>query len=152
MSGDGYHITAPDPEGTGACKAMQLALAEAKLNPEQIDYINAHGTATEAGDAAETRAIKSVFGEYAYKLAISSTKSQLGHLLGASGGVEMVAVCLTIENGIIPPTINLETPDPDCDLDYVPLTARQEKVDVAMTNSFGFGGHNASLIVRRYTG
>ena len=152
MSGDGYHITAPDPEGAGACKAMQLALAEAKLNPEQIDYINAHGTATEAGDAAETRAIKSVFGEYAYKLAISSTKSQLGHLLGASGGVEMVAVCLTIENGIIPPTINLETPDPDCDLDYVPLTARQEKVDVAMTNSFGFGGHNASLIVRRYTG
>ena len=152
MSGDGYHITAPDPEGAGACKSMQLALAEAKLNPEQVDYINAHGTATEAGDLAETKAIKSVFAEQAYKVAVSSTKSQLGHLLGASGGVEMVAVCLTMEDGIIAPTINLETPDPKCDLDYVPLKARQAKVDVAMTNSFGFGGHNASLVVKRYTG
>ncbi|NIA06131.1 MAG: beta-ketoacyl-ACP synthase II [Actinobacteria bacterium] len=152
MSGDGYHITAPDPAGAGACKAMQLALAEAKLNPEQVDYINAHGTATPAGDVAETRAIKSVFGESAYKVAVSSTKSQLGHLLGASGGVEMVAVCLAIENGLIPPTINLETPDPQCDLDYTPLTARQTKVDVAMSNSFGFGGHNASLVVKSYSG
>ena len=152
MSGDGYHITAPDPNGVGAAKAMQLALAEAKLNPEQVDYINAHGTATPAGDVSETKAIKIVFGEQAYKVAISSTKSQLGHLLGASGGVEMVAVCLTVENGIIPPTINLDTPDPQCDLDYVPLTARQAKVNVVMTNSFGFGGHNASLVVKRYSG
>jgi 3-oxoacyl-[acyl-carrier-protein] synthase II len=150
MSGDGYHITAPDPEGAGACKAMQLALAEARLNPEQVDYINAHGTATPAGDASETKAIKSVFGQSAYKVAVSSTKSQLGHLLGASGGVEMVAVCLAIENGLIPPTINLETPDPQCDLDYTPLTVRQAEVNVAMSNSFGFGGHNASLVVKCY--
>jgi len=152
MSGDGYHITAPDPKGAGACKAMQLALAEAKLNPEQVDYINAHGTATPAGDASETRAIKSVFGQYAYNVAVSSTKSQLGHLLGASGGVEMVAVCLAIKDGLIPPTINLETPDPQCDLDYTPLTVRQAEVNVAMSNSFGFGGHNASLVVKRHTG
>ena len=152
MSGDGYHITAPDPAGQGASKAMQLALKEAKLNPEQVDYINAHGTATPAGDISETRAIKSVFGEWAYKLAISSTKSQLGHLLGASGGVEMVAVAMTIGEGIIPPTINLETPDPQCDLDYVPLKARQAKVDIAMSNSFGFGGHNACLVTKRYSG
>lgn len=150
MSGDGYHITAPDPKGVGASKAMQLALADAKLNPEQVDYINAHGTATQAGDIAETKAIKSVFGEEAHKVAISSTKSQLGHLLGASGGVEMVAVAKAMEEGIIPPTINLETPDPQCDLDYVPLKAREAKVDAAMTNSFGFGGHNASLVVKRY--
>ena len=152
MSGDGYHITAPDPVGQGAAQAMQLALHEAKLNPDQIDYINAHGTATPAGDVAETRAIKSVFGDWAHKVPISSTKSQLGHLLGASGGVEMVAICQTIEQGVIPPTINLETPDPQCDLDYVPLTARQAKVNVAMSNSFGFGGHNATIITKRYDG
>lgn len=152
MSGDGYHITAPDPQGLGAAQAMKLALREAKLNPEDVDYINAHGTATQAGDLAETGAVKSVFGDYAYKVPISSTKSQLGHLLGASGGVEMVILTKVIEAGIIPPTINLETPDPDCDLDYVPLTARQAKVETAMSNSFGFGGHNASLIIKRYIG
>ena len=150
MSGDGYHITAPDPEGLGASQAMRLALCEAKLNPEQIDYINAHGTATQAGDICETIAIKNVFGSSAYKVPISSTKSQLGHLLGASGGVEMVVLALTLERGVIPPTINLETPDPKCDLDYVPLTPRQKKVTVGMTNSFGFGGHNASIIIKRY--
>ena len=150
MSGDGYHITAPDPQGAGASNAMKLALQEAKLNPEQIDYINAHGTATPAGDMSETRAIKSVFGDLAYKVAISSTKSQLGHLLGASGGVEMVVLAKTIGEGIIAPTINLETPDPQCDLDYVPLKAREAKVNLAMSNSFGFGGHNAVLITKRY--
>ena len=151
MSGDGYHITAPDPNGLGASQSMRLALTEAKLNPEQVGYINAHGTATLVGDVAETVAIKNVFAESAYQVPISSTKSQLGHLLGASGGVEMVVVALTIDRGVIPPTINLETPDPACDLDYVPLTAREQKVDVGMTNSFGFGGHNATLIIKRYS-
>ncbi len=151
MSGDGYHITAPDPAGLGASQAMRLALREAKLNPDQVDYINAHGTATRAGDVAETVAIKSVFGKAAYQIPTSSTKSQLGHLLGASGGVEMVILGLTIDRGVIPPTINLETPDPECDLDYVPLTAREKRVDVGMTNSFGFGGHNATLIIKRYS-
>ena len=150
MCGDGYHITAPDPEGMGASQAMRLALREAKLNPEQIDYVNAHGTATVAGDVAETTALKRVFGKQAYKVAISSTKSQLGHLLGASGGVEMVVLALTLEQNVIPPTINLETPDPQCDLDYVPLTAREQEVTVGMTNSFGFGGHNATLIIKNY--
>jgi len=150
MSGDGYHITAPDPKGMGASQAMRLALCEAKLNPDQIDYINAHGTGTQAGDLSETIAIKSVFGPSAYQVPISSTKSQLGHLLGASGGVEMVALALTLQEAVIPPTINLETPDPKCDLDYVPLTARQKKVKLAMTNSFGFGGHNAAIIIKRY--
>ena len=151
MSGDGYHITAPDPDGQGAAQAMRMALGEAKLNPDQIGYINAHGTATQAGDIAETTALKSVFGQAAYNVPISSTKSQLGHLLGASGGVEMVALALTIKQGVIAPTINLETPDPNCDLDYVPLTARSQKVNIGMSNSFGFGGHNASLIIKRYT-
>ena len=150
MSGDGYHITAPDPEGLGASQAMRLALCEAKLNPDQIDYINAHGTGTQAGDISETIAIKSVFGPSAYEVSISSTKSQLGHLLGASGGVEMVALALTLQQGVIPPTINLETPDPKCDLDYVPLTARSKKVRLGMTNSFGFGGHNAAIIIKRH--
>ena len=152
MSGDGYHITAPDLKGLGASQAMRLALREAKLNPEQIDYINAHGTATRAGDISETVAIKSIFGQAAYKVAISSTKSELGHLLGASGGVEMVILAMTMERGLIPATINLETPDPQCDLDYVPLVAREKEVKAAMSNSFGFGGHNATLIIRRYDG
>ena len=151
MSGDGYHITAPDTQGRGASQSMRLALREAKLNLDQIDYINAHGTATPPGDLAETVAIKKVFAAQAYKLAISSTKSQLGHLLGASGGVEMVALALTLKHGIIAPTINLETPDPQCDLDYVPLKARQQSVSVGMTNSFGFGGHNATLIIKNYS-
>ncbi len=150
MSGDGYHITAPDPKGQGASQAMRLALEDAKLNSDQMDYINAHGTATQTGDLSETIAIKNVFGQTAYSIPISSTKSQLGHLLGASGGVEMVALALTLKQGVIPPTINLETPDPKCDLDYVPLTARPKKVKIGMTNSFGFGGHNASIIIKRY--
>ncbi len=151
MSGDGYHITAPDPKGQGASQAMRLALEDAKLNSDQINYINAHGTATQAGDLSETIAIKNVFGQGAYSIPISSTKSQLGHLLGASGGVEMVALALTLKHEVIPPTINLETPDPKCDLDYVPLTARSKKLNVGMTNSFGFGGHNASIIIKRYS-
>ncbi len=152
MSGDGHHITAPDPDGLGAAQAMKLALREAKLKPEDVDYVNAHGTATQAGDLAETGAIKRVFGDYARTVAISSTKSQLGHLLGASGGVEVVVLAKVSKAGLIPPTINLETPDPDCDLDYVPLTAREVQVNIAMSNSFGFGGHNACLVVKRYTG
>ena len=151
MSGDGYHITAPDPQGQGASQAMRLALEDAKLNSDQISYINAHGTATQTGDLAETLAIKNVFGQEAYSIPISSTKSQLGHLLGASGGVEMVALALTLKREVIPPTINLETPDPKCDLDYVPLTARPKKLKIGMTNSFGFGGHNASIIIKRYS-
>jgi 3-oxoacyl-[acyl-carrier-protein] synthase II len=152
MSGDGSHITAPDPAGTGAGQALRKALCNNGTRPEQIDYINAHGTSTPLGDLAETNAIKSVFSDHARKLAISSTKSMVGHLLGASGGVEMIATVLTMRNGLIPPTVNLDTPDPDCDLDYVPNVARQQKVDIAMSNSFGFGGHNASLVVAKFNG
>jgi len=152
MSGDGSHITAPDPAGAGAAQAMRKALANNDINRERVDYINAHGTSTPLGDLAETNAIKAVFGDHARSLAISSTKSMVGHLLGASGGVEMIATVLTIGRGIIPPTINLDTPDPQCDLDYVPNVAREQKVDLAMSNSFGFGGHNASLLVSRFTG
>ena len=146
-SSDAYNITAPHPEGIGAARAMVLALKDAKLNPSDIDYINAHGTSTELGDAAETLAVKKVFGDHARKLAISSTKSMIGHLLGASGGVELIATVLSINHGIVHPTINLDTPDPACDLDYVPKTARKMPVRYALSNSFGFGGHNASLLV-----
>jgi 3-oxoacyl-[acyl-carrier-protein] synthase II len=146
-SADGGHITQPDEQGRGAAKAMQRALIDARLDAGAVDYINAHGTSTPLGDRAETAAIKSVFGEAARKVAISSTKSQLGHLLGASGGVELVFSVLTLRDGVIPPTINLDEPDPACDLDYTPREARQRAVRVAMSNSFGFGGHNASLIV-----
>lgn len=149
MSGDGSHITAPDEAGSGAAMAMKRALAD-RIKPEEIDYINAHGTATMLGDIAETNAVKAVFGDHAYKVAISSTKSMLGHLLGASGGAEMVATVLTLQNGVIHPTANLEDPDPKCDLDYVPLKAREANVRIAMSNSFGFGGHNACLIVRKF--
>jgi 3-oxoacyl-[acyl-carrier-protein] synthase II len=152
MSGDGSHITAPDSTGAGAAYAMRRALANNHIAPDQIQYINAHGTSTPLGDLAETNAIKTVFDSHARKLAISSTKSMVGHLLGASGGVEMIATVLTMQNGIIPPTINLETPDPECDLDYVPNTAREQKVTLSMSNSFGFGGHNASLIVSKFAG
>jgi 3-oxoacyl-[acyl-carrier-protein] synthase II len=152
MSGDGSHITAPDSSGAGAAYAMRRALANNHLAPEQIQYINAHGTSTPLGDLAETNAIKSVFNSHARKVAISSTKSMVGHLLGASGGVEMIATVLTMQNGIIPPTINLDTPDPQCDLDYVPNVAREQKVTMSMSNSFGFGGHNASLIVSKFAG
>jgi 3-oxoacyl-[acyl-carrier-protein] synthase II len=144
---DAHHITAPHPNGAGAAKAMEFALQDAKLNPGDIQYINAHGTSTELGDEAETKAIKQVFGDHAKKLAISSTKSMIGHLLGASGGVELIATALTIKHGVIHPTINYQTPDPGCDLDYVPNTAREMRVRRAISNSFGFGGHNCCLVV-----
>jgi len=148
---DGYHITAPLPDGAGAAMAMKLAVADAKLNPEDIDYINAHGTSTELNDIAESMAIKTVFGEHAYKIPISSTKSCLGHMLGATAAVELIACIKTINKGVIPPTINLDNPDERCDLkmDYVPWTAREAKVDIALSNSFGFGGHNACIVVGR---
>jgi 3-oxoacyl-[acyl-carrier-protein] synthase II len=147
ITADGMHITQPDKDGVGAARAMTLALRDGHVDPGDVDYINAHGTSTPLGDEAETRALKSVFKEHARRVAISSTKSQLGHLLGASGGVELVLTILTLQRGIIPPTINYRTPDPLCDLDYTPNEARQQKVSVAMSNSFGFGGHNASLLV-----
>jgi 3-oxoacyl-[acyl-carrier-protein] synthase II len=146
-SADGGHITQPDEHGTGAAKAMQTALSDAKLNPSDVGYINAHGTSTPLGDAAETRAIKTIFGNHAKQVSISSTKSQLGHLLGASGGVELIFTVLALRDSVIPPTINLDTPDPECDLDYTPKKPRERKLKAAMSNSFGFGGHNASLIV-----
>ncbi|HMC63880.1 MAG TPA: beta-ketoacyl-ACP synthase II [Gemmataceae bacterium] len=144
---DAHHVTAPHPEGNGATRAMQLALQDAKLNPDDVQYVNAHGTSTELGDAAETHAIKKVFGNHARKLAISSTKSMLGHLLGASGGVELIATVMTIKHSVVHPTINYQTPDPACDLDYVPNHAREMRVRRAISNSFGFGGHNCCLVV-----
>jgi 3-oxoacyl-[acyl-carrier-protein] synthase II len=149
MSGDAYHITQPEENGKGASMAMNYALREAKLAPDAVDYINAHGTSTPLGDLAETKAIKSSFGEHARKVAISSTKSHLGHLLGASGGVEAVITCKVVQHNLIPPTINLEHPDEGCDLDYTPHKARDRKVAYAMSNSFGFGGHNASLLFKK---
>src|SRR5215208_3242529 len=149
MSGDASHITAPLEGGEGASMAMKLALKDAKAAPSDVNYINAHGTSTPLGDIAETRAIKATFGEHARKLAISSTKSQMGHLLGASGGVEAVITALSVYRNLIPPTINLDNPDAECDLDYVPHKARDLKVTYGMSNSFGFGGHNASLLVRK---
>ena len=146
-SADGGHITQPNEHGTGAAQAMERALRDAKINPTEIAYINAHGTSTSLGDAAETKAVKKVLGDHAYKVSISSTKSQLGHLLGASGGVELVLSVLAIRDGVCPPTINYDTPDPDCDLDYTPNQPRQRSVRAAMSNSFGFGGHNASVII-----
>ena len=149
MSGDGYHITAPDSEGRGAAAAMKLALKDAGVSGDVVDYINAHGTSTELGDLAETKAVKTTFGPHAYKLALSSTKSQLGHSLGASGGMEAVFSSIAVQRNLIPPTINLENPSPDCDLDYTPLKARDRKITYAMSNSFGFGGHNASLLFKK---
>jgi len=150
MSADAYHMTAPEPEGAGAMASMILALEAAGLHPEEVDYINAHGTSTQAGDASETKAIKGVFGDHAYRLAVSSIKSMTGHLLGAAGGVESVATVLTLHHGVIPPTINYDEPDPECDLDYVPNKARRTKVRVAFNNSFGFGGTNATLVFQQY--
>ena len=147
---DAFHITQPLEDGAIAAKAMQNALKKARIGPGEVDYINAHGTSTPLNDAMETKAIKTVFGEYAYKVPISSTKSMLGHLIGCAGAVEPAICIMTILKGIIPPTINYETPDPACDLDYVPNVARPAKVDIALTNSFGFGGHNSVLILRRY--
>jgi 3-oxoacyl-[acyl-carrier-protein] synthase II len=144
---DAYNITAPHPEGFGATRAMSLALKDARINTTDIDYINAHGTSTDLGDAAETLSVKKVFGEHARKVAISSTKSMIGHLLGASGGVELIATVMAIKDGVVHPTINLDTPDPACDLDYIPNTARKMQVRYALSNSFGFGGHNSSLVV-----
>ncbi|ATH95052.1 beta-ketoacyl-ACP synthase II [Bacillus glycinifermentans] len=149
-TGDAYHITAPAPNGEGGVRAMNEAIKDAGMSPEQIDYINAHGTSTPYNDKFETIAIKEVFGEHAYKLAVSSTKSMTGHLLGAAGGIEAIFSVLAIKDGIIPPTINIETPDEDCDLDYVPDKARRQNVDVVLSNSLGFGGHNATLIFKKY--
>jgi 3-oxoacyl-[acyl-carrier-protein] synthase II len=148
-TGDAYHMTAPAPDGEGAARCMRLALKDAGLAPTDVDYINAHGTSTEYNDANETKAIKTVFGEQAAKVAVSSTKSMTGHLLGAAGAVEGVYSVLTLYHGIIPPTINYENPDPDCDLDYVPNKARKADVKVVLSNSFGFGGTNACVIFRR---
>jgi len=152
-SGDGYHITAPDPEGNGAVLAMRRSFEDAKIAPEQVQYVNAHGTSTELGDLAETRAIKKAFGEYATNgLMVSSTKSAHGHLLGASGAVEAIVCLKAMAEGVIPATLNLDNPSDGCDLDYVPKTPRQEKVDMMLSNSFGFGGHNACLIFKRFNG
>ncbi len=150
MSGDGYHMTSPSPDGEGAARCMMSAIADAGLKYEDIDYINAHGTSTQLNDLFETRAIKTVFMERASSIPISSTKSMTGHLLGGAGGVETVFTALTIRDGIIPPTINLDNPDKDCDLDYVPHVARKVNVEIAMNNSFGFGGTNATLILKKY--
>src|SRR2546429_2560842 len=150
VSADAYHMTAPPPDGEGAARAMQLALEHARISPEQVDYINAHATSTDIGDICETRAIKKVFGEYAHKVPISSTKSMTGHLLGGAGGVEMAACALAIRDSVIPPTINLEIPDEECDLDYTPNVAKEKKVRVVVNNSFGFGGHNATLVATAF--
>jgi len=148
MSSDAYHITAPAPAGTGGASCMKMALNDAGISPEEVDYINAHGTSTKQGDELETQAIKTVFGEHAYKLSVSSTKSMTGHLLGAAGGVEAIFTILSIYEDIVPPTINLDNPDPECDLDYVPYKPRKKQVRYAMSNSFGFGGTNASLLFK----
>lgn len=148
LSADAHHMTEPDPNGPERC--MKMAIRDAGIDPAEVDYINAHGTSTPVGDRSETIAIKNAFGDHAYKLAVSSTKSMTGHLLGAAGGVEAVICALTLNNGKIPPTINLEHPDPECDLDYVPNVAREADVKVAMSNSFGFGGHNATLILKKF--
>jgi 3-oxoacyl-[acyl-carrier-protein] synthase II len=152
MSGDAYHMTAPPEDGEGAARCMDVALKDSGLNPDEVDYINAHGTSTPLGDRAESDAVKTVFGDHARRMAISSTKSMTGHLLGAAGGSEAVFSVLSIRDGVIPPTINLENPSEGCDLDYVPNVAREVPVDVALSNSFGFGGTNGTLVFRRYNG
>ena len=152
LSADAYHMTAPPPAGEGAARAMQMALDHAGVTAADVDYINAHATSTGLGDVSETRAIKAVFGEHAHKVAISATKSMTGHLLGGAGAVEMAACALSIRDGVIPPTINLENPDEECDLDYTPNTAKERKVRVTVNNSFGFGGHNATLVAKAFEG
>ncbi|MCX7927516.1 MAG: beta-ketoacyl-ACP synthase II [Candidatus Omnitrophica bacterium] len=147
---DAYHITAPDPDGHGAALAMQWALRDARMNPEELTYINAHGTSTKLNDIVETMAIKRALGEYAKKVMVSSTKSMTGHLLGAAGGIEFVATCLAVKNDVVPPTINYDNPDPECDLDYVPNVARKVTVNAAASNSLGFGGHNATVVVKKF--
>jgi 3-oxoacyl-[acyl-carrier-protein] synthase II len=151
LTGDAYHMTSPAPEGEGAVRAMKQALNDARLSPESIGYINAHGTSTQYNDASETAAIKQVFGDHAYKLKVSSTKSMVGHLLGAAAAVELIFCCLSIKEKKIPPTINLENPDPECDLDYVPNKCADISVDAALSNAFGFGGHNVAIIVKQYS-
>jgi 3-oxoacyl-[acyl-carrier-protein] synthase II len=148
-TGDAHHITAPAPEGEGAARAMQQALADGGIDPTQVDYINAHGTSTPYNDQFETMAVKTVFGEHAYKLAMSSTKSMTGHLLGAAGGIEAIFTALALQESILPPTMNLENPDPICDLDYVANASRNQEIEYAMSNSLGFGGHNASLLFKK---
>jgi 3-oxoacyl-[acyl-carrier-protein] synthase II len=150
LSGDAYHITSPAPNGEGAARCMKMAINDAGIALAEMGYINAHGTSTKYGDELETMAIKTVFGDHAYRLPVSSTKSMTGHLLGAAGGVEAVVSVLALDRGVLPPTINLENPDPECDLDYVPNTARKKQVEVVMSNSFGFGGTNASLVFRKF--
>jgi len=152
ISADAYHMTAPPPDGEGAARAMQLALEHARILPEQVDYINAHATSTDIGDLCETRAIKQIFADHAYKVSISATKSMTGHLLGGAGGIEMAACALAIRDSVIPPTINLENPGEECDLDYTANIAREKKVRVALNNSFGFGGHNATLVASAFEG
>jgi len=149
---DAYHMTAPRPDGEGASRCMQIAMKHAKVNPDEVNYINAHGTSTPIGDICETKAIKDAFGAAAYTVPVSSTKSMTGHLLGAAGGIELAACALAIKYGVIPPTINLDNPDAECDLDYVPHTARESKVKIALSNSFGFGGHNSSVVIREFLG
>ena len=149
---DAHHLTAPSPGGEGAARCMRMALRRAEIPFEAVDYINAHGTSTPQGDVCETMAVKSVFGEHAKKLCVSSTKGATGHMLGAAGAVEMAICCKVLENGVIPPTLNLDHPDPECDLDYVPRTARERKVNVILNNSFGFGGHNATIAAAKFVG
>lgn len=150
MTSDAYHITQPSPDGTGVVRAFHLALQNAGIAPQEVDYINAHGTSTPLNDKAETGAIKTAFGDHARKLAVSSTKSMTGHLLGAAGAIEAIATALALDTGLLPPTINYETPDPDCDLDYVPNTARPAQIEVALSNNSGFGGHNAVVVLRKF--
>jgi 3-oxoacyl-[acyl-carrier-protein] synthase II len=150
MSSDAYHITQPAPDGEGVVRAFQKALANANISPEEVDYINAHGTSTPMNDKAETGAIKAAFGDHAYKLAVSSTKSMTGHLLGAAGAIEAIAAALAIDQEVLPPTTNYETPDPDCDLDYVPNVPRKARIEIAVSNNSGFGGHNAVIVLRRF--
>jgi len=149
---DAYHLTSPAPGGEGAARCMKAALRSAGLDPSRVSYINAHGTSTPQGDVCETQAIKTVFGQHANKLSVSSTKGATGHMLGAAGAVEMIACALAVRDGVVPPTINYQVPDPECDLDYVPNTARQMPVDVVVNNSFGFGGHNATVIAKKFVG
>lgn len=148
ITADAHHITAPDPEGTGGRRAMEMALERAGLSHDEVDYINAHGTSTQLGDVAETKAIKTLFGDRAYDIPVSSTKSQVGHVLGGAGAVEAIATLMGVSDGMLPPTINLDHPDPDCDLDYVPNESREAEINVALSNSFGFGGHNSTLAFR----